>query len=129
MDTNIWERVLARIETKVNRHSFYTWFKPAVFLDDDGRTMRVKVPDPLVRNWLLKHYSAVLAEALEEVGRKGSVVEFQADSPESGRADSGEDPFASPEAPPPVVAAGLAGAAGSDPAPRPRWLYAWSRCR
>ena len=26
--TNIWDAVLARIETKVNRHSFYTWFKP-----------------------------------------------------------------------------------------------------
>ena len=35
-DSNIWERILARIETKVNRHSFYTWFKPTSFLDDDG---------------------------------------------------------------------------------------------
>ena len=26
--SNIWDQVLSRIETKVNRHSFYTWFKP-----------------------------------------------------------------------------------------------------
>ena len=33
--TNIWDAVLARIETKVNRHSFYTWFKPTAFVSDD----------------------------------------------------------------------------------------------
>ena len=26
--SNIWDQVLSRIEAKVNRHSFYTWFKP-----------------------------------------------------------------------------------------------------
>jgi chromosomal replication initiator protein len=30
--SNIWDQVLARIETKVNRHSFYTWFKPTAFV-------------------------------------------------------------------------------------------------
>ena len=34
--SNIWDQVLARIETKVNRHSFYTWFKPTSFVADDG---------------------------------------------------------------------------------------------
>ena len=36
--SNIWDQVLARIETKVNRHSFYTWFKPTAFVADDGGT-------------------------------------------------------------------------------------------
>ena len=30
--TNIWDEVLARIDTKVNRHSFYTWFKPTAYV-------------------------------------------------------------------------------------------------
>ena len=34
-DSNLWDQVLARIETKVNRHSFYTWFKPTTFVADD----------------------------------------------------------------------------------------------
>ena len=34
--SNIWDQVLARIETKVNRHSFYTWFKPTSFVADNG---------------------------------------------------------------------------------------------
>ena len=30
--SSIWEQVLSRIETKVNRHIFYTWFKPTAFV-------------------------------------------------------------------------------------------------
>ena len=29
---NLWDEILARIETKVNRHSFYTWFRPTTFV-------------------------------------------------------------------------------------------------
>src|SRR5215216_4469078 len=74
--TNIWEAVLSRIETKVNRHSFYTWFKPTTFVSEQGNGIRVRVPNMLFRDWLTKHYSAVLDEALREVGRPGSTVEF-----------------------------------------------------
>ena len=64
MTGNIWDQVLSRIETKVNRHSFYTWFKPTSFVSDDGGAIRVRVPNGLFRDWLTKHYSAVLDEAL-----------------------------------------------------------------
>jgi chromosomal replication initiator protein len=74
--TNIWEAVLSRIETKVNRHSFYTWFKPTAFVSEQGTGIRVRVPNMLFRDWLTKHYSAVLDEALREVERPGSTVEF-----------------------------------------------------
>jgi chromosomal replication initiator protein len=74
--TNIWETVLARIETKVNRHSFYTWFKPTTFVSDERGGIRVRVPNALFRDWLTKHYSAVLDEALREAQRPGSPVEF-----------------------------------------------------
>jgi chromosomal replication initiator protein len=72
---NIWDQVLTRIETKVNRHSYLTWFKPTGFVSDDGENVTVRVPDELFKEWLTKHYSAVVAEGLSEVGRKaGSVV-------------------------------------------------------
>jgi chromosomal replication initiator protein len=73
--SNIWDHVLARIETKVNRHSFYTWFKPTTFVADDG-TIRVRVPNALFRDWLTKHYAAVIDEALGEVQRAGAPVAF-----------------------------------------------------
>src|SRR5688572_11337659 len=77
--SNIWDRVLSRIEAKVNRHSFYTWFKPTSFVADEGAAIRVRVPNALFRDWLTKHYSTVLAEALDEVERPETQVVFVTD--------------------------------------------------
>ena len=74
--TSIWDQILARIETKINRHSFYTWFKSTVFVEDDGSTITVKVPNPLFGDWLTKHYLGVISEALGEVDRPQSLVRF-----------------------------------------------------
>src|SRR5690349_17009783 len=74
--SNIWDQVLARIETKVNRHSFYTWFKPTTFVADQDGAIRVRVPNALFRDWLTKHYAAVIEEALSEVHRSGAPVAF-----------------------------------------------------
>jgi chromosomal replication initiator protein len=74
--SNIWDLVLSRVEAKVNRHSFYTWFKPTSFVSDDGNAIRVRVPNALFRDWLTKHYAAVLDEAFTEVARAGATVSF-----------------------------------------------------
>jgi chromosomal replication initiator protein len=77
--SNIWDQVLSRIETKVNRHSFYTWFKPTSFVADREGGIRVRVPNALFRDWLTKHYAAVIDEALSEVERPGAPVSFVTD--------------------------------------------------
>jgi chromosomal replication initiator protein len=76
MNETIWDRVLERVEAKLNRHTFVTWFKPARFLLDEGDTLVVEVPDATVRDWLLRHYTTILSEALAEAGRAGTVVAF-----------------------------------------------------
>ena len=76
MDVSIWDQVLGRIETKINRHSFYTWFKPTSFVADHGNSITVRVPNTLFKDWLTKHYSVVLAEAMSEVGRTGAAIVF-----------------------------------------------------
>jgi chromosomal replication initiator protein len=51
---------------------------------DDGDELRVRVPNTLFSNWLNKHYSVVLGEALLEVNRGGCRVSFiTADESES----------------------------------------------
>ena len=77
--SNIWDQVLSRIEAKVNRHSFYTWFKPTSYVADESGAIRVRVPNALFRDWLTKHYSGVLSEALQEVERPESQVIFVTD--------------------------------------------------
>ena len=76
--SNIWEDILSRVQAKVNRHSFYTWFKPTSFVADDGQTLIVRVPNALFKDWITKHYSGVIAEALDEVQRTEALVRFVA---------------------------------------------------
>src|SRR5256885_1589622 len=73
---NIWDEILARVQAKVNRHSFYTWFKPTGFVADDGRIVTVRVPNMLFKEWITKHYSGVISEALNEIQRADATVSF-----------------------------------------------------
>jgi chromosomal replication initiator protein len=79
MEATIWDQVLGRIETKVNRHSFYTWFHPTTLISDGGGVLTIRVPNPLFKDWLTKHYSVVLSEALAEVRRPGAGLIFVSD--------------------------------------------------
>ncbi len=74
--SNIWDEILSHVQAKVNRHSFYTWFKPTTYVTDDGRTLTVRVPNALFKDWITKHYAGVIAEALGEVQRADALVHF-----------------------------------------------------
>ncbi len=71
---DIWAEALTRIQTKVNRHLFYTWFYPTSLISDAGSHLTVQVPNQLFTQYLTRQYSPLIAEALNEVGRAGSVV-------------------------------------------------------
>lgn len=109
MSANPWEQVLAKIDVKVNRHSYFTWFKPTSFVADDGRVLTVRVPNPLFKDWLTKHYAVVLDEALREVGRPGTGVVFVATDELPQEEPVPEPPASPPEFPDeaPLSAPGL----------------------
>jgi chromosomal replication initiator protein len=90
--SNIWEEILSRVQAKVNRHSFYTWFKPTAFVADDGSTVTVKVPNGLFKDWITKHYSGVIAEALHEVRRADALVTFVASGTPEAEAPAAAPP-------------------------------------
>ena len=79
MPSNVWNNILARVETKVNRHSFYTWFKPTTFIEETGQELTIRVPNGLFRDWLTKHYAGVITEAVAELGREGLKIAFLTD--------------------------------------------------
>ena len=112
---NLWDEILSRIETKVNRHSFYTWFRPTTYVADDRSTVTVRVPNALFKDWLTKHYAGVISEATTELKRPHLVINFVAD----GQADapiialSPEEEAAALDAGPP--ASTPPGAAGLNP--------------
>src|SRR6476659_9795027 len=76
---NLWDDILGRIETKVNRHSFYTWFRPTTVVAEDRASVTVRVPNPLFKDWLTKHYSGVISEAMTELRKGELAVVFVAD--------------------------------------------------
>jgi chromosomal replication initiator protein len=106
---NIWDDILARIQAKVNRHSFYTWFKPTAFIAEDGDVLTVRVPNSLFKDWITKHYSGVIGEALREVQREDVVVNFLASPLAEGEIPTLPPPEITPDTiPPPTTSvAGL----------------------
>jgi chromosomal replication initiator protein len=113
MAGNIWDEILARIETKLNKHSFTTWFRPTSLLEDGGSYIRVRVPNAVFEDWLTRHYAGVIAEALAEVRRGTLEVRYVVDeavaedaAPSPGGAPSPEEaPSSEPRSP--CYAAGL----------------------
>src|SRR5205085_2092489 len=49
------------------------------FIADAGHSLTVRVPNPLFKDWLTKHYSLVLKEALAEVRRPDTALVFVAE--------------------------------------------------
>jgi chromosomal replication initiator protein len=94
----IWDQVLTRIEGQVGKHSFSTWFKPTSLLADGGQSLSIRVPNLLFVEWLPKHYSVVLAEALREVGRPDVKLVFVPDG--AAAADEGRAPAVKTSSPP-----------------------------
>ena len=113
---NLWDEILARIETKVNRHSFYTWFKPTTFVAEDPKAVTVRVPNALFKDWLTKHYSGVISEAMSELKKANLDVNFVAE----GQADTvpialSRDEGATLEGGPPPTPMVAPGPAGLNP--------------
>ena len=114
---NVWDQVLARVESKLNRHSFYTWFKPTTFVSADLRAVTVRVPNALFKEWLTKHYAAVIGEAMSEVGKGHLSVNFMAEAPGDASliSMSPDEAAAFETAPPAVPSPSVPGAAGLNP--------------
>ncbi len=90
--SSIWDEVLARIETKSQPPQLLHVVQPTSFVADDGKGLRVRVPNALFSDWLTKHYSAVLEDALAEVNRRGCLVSFVTEEAEPLSAPAIEPP-------------------------------------
>ena len=76
MTENVWDAILSRVETKINRHSYHTWFKPTALMKEGAERLTVLVPDGHFRDWLTKHYSGIINDAAAEIHRDGVRIDF-----------------------------------------------------
>lgn len=104
---NLWEEILARVESKVNRHSFNTWFRPTRLLFETSHTLAIQVPNTHFRDWITKHYAGVIHESLGELDRSNLEVVFSTDTPHNDAPPDHDDPSptAAPAPPPADVLA------------------------
>ena len=92
---NLWDTILERVESKLNKHSFATWFRPTTLLQEDSSLLRVRVPSSEFKEWLEKHYAGYVSEALDELGRSEVRVVFETE-PLAGADETREPPLPSP---------------------------------
>ena len=116
---NLWDDVLAKVESKVNRHSFNTWFRPTRLLFEAQNTVGVLVPNAHFRDWLNKHYSGVIHESLGELHRPDLEVVFETDL--AGDHPSFSRPTSEASGPPPSIKAPqpVGGTSADDPRSAP----------
>jgi chromosomal replication initiator protein len=78
---NLWDDVLARLEQKLNRHTFATWFRPTSFESLHGSALVVRVPSTQFKDWLTRNYQSIVSEALSDLGRGEVQVAFETEAP------------------------------------------------
>ena len=91
---NTWQIVLDRIESKVNAHSFNTWFKPTRLLSEDGGSVRVRVPNDWFAEWIKTNYLGLIHDTFREIERPGVTVRFETATPEPVRRATKSNGFA-----------------------------------
>ena len=88
---NLWDEVLAKVEAKVNRHSFATWFRPTSFQALQGSSLLVQVPNPQFKDWLARNYHGIIAESLHDLGRAEVHVVFECESASAAPPEGGSE--------------------------------------
>ena len=69
----VWDELLHSVESSVNRETFDTWFRPIQFdgLDNSARTLHLRAPNSVIRDWVVSNYSSLLDRSLGAVHLAG----------------------------------------------------------
>ena len=75
----------AALERRLSKQAFETWFRPLrVTRSPAEGVLRIAVPNPAVRDWILSQYSSALRESLLELKIEGCRIEWATPQMESG---------------------------------------------
>src|SRR2546422_10194492 len=64
---NMWQRILSRLQHKINRQSFNTWLKPTRQLSFAEGMLNVEVPSLLFADWISRNYLPLIQESAREI--------------------------------------------------------------
>jgi len=73
----------AALERRLSKQAFETWFRPLrVTRSEAEDVLRISVPNPAVRDWILSQYSNALNDSLFELKLEGYRIEWATPQPE-----------------------------------------------
>jgi len=78
VQNNLWDNVLLSIKSKLQHESFETWFNPIKFegVDNSQRLIRLRAPNPVVRDWVTVNYSHLIHQSFGELSLAGYSVDW-----------------------------------------------------
>jgi chromosomal replication initiator protein len=76
--TNVWDNVLERIENRLNRQIFDSWFLPIRFngIDEATRTIFL-VAGKVTKDWVCLYYSGLIEQIFVELNFAGYAITWQ----------------------------------------------------
>lgn len=92
---NLWNQVLDRLEGRLDRSEYETWFQPTSFLSEKGETIDVRVPDGRFVDEISGRYSNQIRSILSELDADQKRIHFVTDASELPRRTSPPPPTAS----------------------------------
>ncbi|MFA5800465.1 MAG: DnaA N-terminal domain-containing protein, partial [Candidatus Peribacteraceae bacterium] len=79
VDLDLWLKVLGKLEPKLQRGQFITWFKDTTILGREEKTVVVGLPLPMYLNWHLEHYRSMTLATIREIDPEIEQVVYQVD--------------------------------------------------
>ncbi len=78
--TDVWNDILAVVETRLNKHIIDTWFRPIQFegIDNVNRTVTLRAGD-VTKDWVSLYYTELLYHILRDRGLDGYTIVWQVD--------------------------------------------------
>lgn len=73
-----WDKAKAILEEKLGKTVFETWIAPLKPQPKDRGILSLEAPDNFFREWVEKHYSQAIRDALKTVCKEGVAVNFEA---------------------------------------------------
>ncbi len=74
----VWDGILSSIRGKLNGETFDTWFNSIQFeaIDDSRRTIRLRAPNRMVRDWVNTNCGGLVGQSLTELRMPGYSVDW-----------------------------------------------------
>ncbi len=64
---NLWDQIRQYLQPKLSVESYENWLKGTAFVEFEGGTLIVSVPDRETRKWLETEYAAMILDAVEKL--------------------------------------------------------------